>query len=250
MTTSPTKKTPRPKKTALSELLQGTLEVFPSLDFNGPPMASFDAELIVSRGNGPMRPATGFLYSGGRQVGTMQASFPAELFEPSKPAGAPKKTARDVAILCALALCKARQTQIGEAGIIAARNEVVSMWQTRGFKGLTNEKHVRDRLPAALEATKSTAAQFVYLTERGFALVILFDNGSEWTFYDDCAFVNGSGWSWFEGKEKAQHGKFKVMRFSWPLSEENAKLAAGFKAALAGDSIAEFVIHDEAGPGA
>lgn len=236
------------RKKPLTKLVQGTLHVFDSPNCNGAPLASFDAEITVAKSSGPLLPAVGHLFSHGRHVGTMQGAFPPEILGSTKSPGAPKKTARDLALYCAFTLSRARRWENGDKSIIRAREDVLGMWQRQGFQGLHNERNVASRLRQhhVKDANLKTGVEFIYITAQGPAWVLLVDRLAEWAVYDDYALVNGDGWIWTEGQEQAHYSLASlVMKVEWSKSQGTIEWVGQFRHRVASDSTETIIIYQD-----
>lgn len=134
-------------------------------------------------------------------------------FVPVETRGAPVKVARDVALFLAY------RWFLG-GGIAAkaksnARQGVMDLWAAQGFKGASEETHLRKRLSAGEKSTHGLSR--LRVVTDGSAVVGLANGGPDGMViaappdaFDvrpgECVAINGRGWYWRYGMEKAVQG--------------------------------------------
>lgn len=131
-------------------------------------------------------------------------------FVPVETRGAPVKVARDVALFLAyqwhLGAAKRADVAYAERD---AREGVMNLWAAQGFKGVSEEKHLRRRLKAGAATVYGLSLlryECATPTPDGMVIAALesvFDMRP-----GEYMGINGPGWFWRYGMEEAIEGKF------------------------------------------
>lgn len=131
-------------------------------------------------------------------------------FVPVETRGAPVKVARDVALFLAyqwhLGAAKRADVAYAERD---AREGVMNLWAAQGFKGVSEERHLRRRLKAGAETVYGLSLlrhECATPTPDGMVIAALesvFDIRP-----GEYMGINGPGWFWRYGMEEAIKGKF------------------------------------------
>ncbi|WP_143227229.1 MULTISPECIES: hypothetical protein [unclassified Acidovorax] len=149
-------------------------------------------------------------------------------FTPMAKQGAPKKVARDVALFLAY-----RWFLGGESAPRAksrARQAVMELWAARGFKGASEETHLRKRLHAGEKAAQGLSRLRVVTDGKpsvGHAeatldgIVIAAPPDAFDVRPGELVAINGIGWYWRLGMEEAVQGRLSA-GVPWVASKSTA----------------------------
>ncbi len=133
-------------------------------------------------------------------------------FAPREARGAPRKTARDVALFLAFKWFHA--TGGGASKTVVERNArdcVMGLWAELGYKGVTEETHLRKRLKSGAGALNGLSLlRYVCTTDAPDGAVV----AAPYSAFDlrrgESMSINGSGWFWRYGMEAAVQGRFSA----------------------------------------
>ncbi len=131
-------------------------------------------------------------------------------FVPVENRGRPKKTARNVAFFLAhrwfLGIAIRTKKPRAES---KALDDAMLLWQSLGFQGVSDEAHARKLLKAGKEAACGLSLLHVDATNGAHAdgVVIAADESTFDMRPGEYMGINGDGWFWRYGMEKAEWGK-------------------------------------------
>lgn len=149
-------------------------------------------------------------------------------FTPMAKQGAPKKVGRDVALFLAYRWFLGGATAPREKS--RARQEVMELWAVQGFKGASEETHLRKRLHAGEKAAQGLSRLRVVTDGKaadGHAnatrdgVVIAAPPDAFDVRPGEHVAINGFGWYWRLGMEEAVQGRLSA-GVPWVVSKSNA----------------------------
>ncbi|WP_140636184.1 hypothetical protein [Methylibium rhizosphaerae] len=132
-------------------------------------------------------------------------------FKPSvNRGGRPRKTARDMAVFLA---CQWHATELhqrwpGARAAGKARDSVCELWQQKGYKGLSDERKVRNILDKVKDEAcfkGGCVASFLGEADGSGRLSLLMEAGGRIETTTDQIFMEGKGWVWAYGEETATY---------------------------------------------
>lgn len=131
-------------------------------------------------------------------------------FVPVETRGAPRRTSRDVALFLAYQWFLGNAKREVEAKAEkAAREGVLELWAAHGFKGVTEEVHLRKRINAGAEAVHGLSLMhYVCTGESPDGTVIAAHTDAFDLRPGEYMGINGPGWFWQYGMEEAIQGNF------------------------------------------
>lgn len=135
--------------------------------------------------------------------------------------GAPRKDARNMAVLLAYKWFYARDQSAPERGrAMRAKSAVVDLWTKNGWKGVTEESHVTSRLRAQEAILKQLRASLLsHVCDDGLDGCLLAGESPGFTFGSSEVSFSGKAWWWRYGSE---HANFGYVAASIPLSHSQS----------------------------
>lgn len=131
-------------------------------------------------------------------------------FEPMPSKGAPKKIGRNVALFLAYQWFFFPAVLLGETRMPAVvLRWVMDLWQNRGFKGVTEETHVRKLVKAGAECMSGyrLLRQETTIDGKPSGVVFAVPQGTFSVLPDGQIGLHGPGWMWRYGEEEAVYGR-------------------------------------------
>ena len=134
-------------------------------------------------------------------------------FVPVETRGAPKKVDRDVALFLAYQwfLGNAKRETEAKARNVA-RQGVMELWATNGFKGVTEETHLTKRVKAGAQAVHGLSLMHYVCTgvNPDGVMIAAHEDAFDWR-PGEYVGINGHGWYWRYGMEAAIEGGFTAV---------------------------------------
>lgn len=131
-------------------------------------------------------------------------------FVPRKTRGAPKKTGRNVALFLAYQWFIFLAVSRGESRVpTSVVQEVMGLWEQAGFKGATEETHLRKLIKAGAEEINGYRILRQDTTADGTArgVMVAAPEDTVSLLPDGHIRLNGPGWMWCYGEEMAAYGQ-------------------------------------------
>lgn len=134
--------------------------------------------------------------------------------------GAPKKTGRDVALHLAYMwfLGRAKRSEVGRPES-DAREQVMQLWIANGFRGVSEETHLRKRMRAGAQAAYGLSLLRFEAHDVKEGGAVIAAPTEAFVFEQGRISVSGQGWFWRYGMEAAVHGGHSA---TIPLTKEQS----------------------------
>lgn len=132
-------------------------------------------------------------------------------FVPLETRGAPKKTGRDVALHLAYMWFLGCAKRLGIAKPEAsARENVLQLWSDKGFRGVSEETHLRRHLRTGQRVARGLDLLRSEAFDMGLGGAVIAAPAAAFVCEQRRISIDGRGWFWSHGTETAVYGKLSV----------------------------------------